>query len=881
MATKHKKNKFKKAKYQDKAEGAPEWLVEEGTSAIEEGNARKAIDLLKLASKKNGMTDEIRISLFKAYALRAEQLKTKGLYEEAAVVMRMMAEFKPTSASLTAETLPIYLPLLSDSDALHLYKEYSSSRGREPQVEAILAGRLFIRRHWSLLEHLEADSPLRHPMAIIEKAGSLMDQGEWERALETLKPIPRSSPYAPVRLLGKAMVAFYADDDVALKKTLSLLPQENPLWKLLEPLGRPDSENGDGVRFQPVSGPCWEGTFQLKEQIGALTKALATKEHSAILHSAQSIAETLFPEDPGSAMVQLAEMVVANSIKQAPVTKQTIKLIHRLLPGKEAAILTAKANFFSFLNLFNTAEAYWLQLKNEFPDDSDLKIAQSHLLHKLIIRSQRDYDSVQNDFYDYRAYLTSRSAFGVMMENFDDALIDLAALSIRLDPRNKEGYHLLLQIPRQERYAKDRVEDQLKGMIRYFPDDPFPHLQLADIHYEKNAFRKAEKALERALEIAPHDQRVIDRHVTALLFTVDKNLKKGLRQRVVQDLEKASTFKSPKLTPYLAEKKAFAAMMHGDDKADHDTSLQITLRDLSLTQKIRALIAFETDIAMKKIHAPLFQMALKRAFPHKKEVMKLGSTDVLSLLLPLETILEKIYPGVNMLSAMLKSYPSILSILTNEDLIRLIESSFKEDYLSAFDKELKERSQSASAHERGLIDFCGLVIESVQKNRYHEEPFRKILADATPELASALRNFAAKLSFSPLLAHTLKEALRSFRFDMMDRLNGPQYDLNGFPDPLDFTPDMLDDLTDDLFDMFLDQIPQSELKQLKKEIEQLIDHAGLRNAPEHLIRKRAKEMIKEEQLKGPISFMLKLLNHQGILKGLSKEARILLEEALL
>ncbi len=83
------------------------------------------------------------------------------------------------------------------------------------------------------------------------------------------------------------------------------------------------------------------------------------------------------------------------------------------------------------------------------------------------------------------------------------------------------------------------MEAGLKRMMTAFPEDPYPCLELATLHHQKAAYRKAEQILLEAKRRAPHDDRVVDRHVLALLISSEKRLKKGKMQLAAQDPEGA------------------------------------------------------------------------------------------------------------------------------------------------------------------------------------------------------------------------------------------------------------------------------------------------------------------------------------------------------
>ncbi|KJR42022.1 hypothetical protein MCHI_002080, partial [Candidatus Magnetoovum chiemensis] len=61
-----------------------------------------------------------------------------------------------------------------------------------------------------------------------------MDSGEWDSALELMKNIPRSSPFAPVKLFCKAVSAFYNNDNSAVLKAAAMIPPDSMFSRIAE-----------------------------------------------------------------------------------------------------------------------------------------------------------------------------------------------------------------------------------------------------------------------------------------------------------------------------------------------------------------------------------------------------------------------------------------------------------------------------------------------------------------------------------------------------------------------------------------------------------------------------------------------------------------------
>lgn len=179
-----------------------------------------------------------------------------------------------------------------------------------------------------------------------------------------------------------------------------------------------------------------------------------------------------------------------------------------------------------------------MHLDAEFPDQEHARIAHALILLHAVERIRMENFFVQRLRCDSERL---RPVLGITSNNPAEFLIEMTFKAILLDPENRRSYELLANLPRYSRQTKNRVEKGFIQMLDYFPDDPFPCLELSTIYYEKNTFRKAENILKEAMKRAPHDNRVIDRHVISLLISADNSIKRKKLHLASRDIEKSRT----------------------------------------------------------------------------------------------------------------------------------------------------------------------------------------------------------------------------------------------------------------------------------------------------------------------------------------------------
>lgn len=204
---KHKKARNKKSCIDIKKVSLPQ-LINQGKQFLDAGKARDALSSLKLAIKKGAPPDDINPMLFKAYLLRESQLRQKGMNVEADSIHCQAATFMPTYDKLSDNDLITFMKGASFEDSISAYNGYIGENSPSNTIEQYLAGQFIIHRQWDMLDKLDDRVSLKKDAASVVQAADLMHIGDWESALAYLKPVSRTSSFAPARMFFHAKRSF-------------------------------------------------------------------------------------------------------------------------------------------------------------------------------------------------------------------------------------------------------------------------------------------------------------------------------------------------------------------------------------------------------------------------------------------------------------------------------------------------------------------------------------------------------------------------------------------------------------------------------------------------------------------------------------------------
>ncbi len=902
-------------------------LIGRGKQSLDAGKPRDAISIFKFAGKKHGQSDEISTFLFRSYLVREAQLREKNLIAEADAVKKQVQEYMPWVDQLTEDDMIAYISTCSSKEAVNIYAGYLSANDISARAEQFLANRFFKSGSWELLDKLDESIPIRRDAEPMQKAIPLMNTGRWDDACDALLPIARSSPFAPVRIFCRAMASFYNENDKDMAKALSMIPDDFPLIGVVRNLektvgnGNAKSRNPEIPKLQCL----WDGPVNIEADIRDLLYDLEHKRLHQAENSISGLADAIYPEDPVAVRTFMLETIWNMTHNYKIEEYEYRNMAADILPPVQAELLLTKIRFLRFQTPFTTAGQYISLLKNEFPGPETRKIAHAFILLNTVETINRTRYSTAKDKRGIQKY---KKVLGIKSETPEMIPVDMVTEAIRLDPLNRAGYEILVDLPRASRTAKNKVEASLTAMHRHFSDDPWPCLELASVFYEKNAFRKAENILEDAMKRAPHDNRVIDRHALALLISAEKNIHRRKFHLVVRDIEKAEKLESRKIAPFIIEKRIICQMandtptpapellsgkksggrtLSGEQNESGQLSLFKTRKDLkaiigdelaplALFDQLSILAILIMDIhrrtidrkkqAVKEVEK-LFEKGLKR-------IKELSSSELVRLLMPLNKDFTSLLPSRKIAPIFFRKQKDILKGVDDSEIIPLYDLIFEPDSFKLIEKDIRRRMKKAAEKDSLLMEFYLVTILHLKREIREPDLFYDIIEDASGPLTEELR--AASRRLSKHASGTLKKALETFDFDILDEMDF----FGGFPGDIFDDDDLFDDDMEDIFpgekaeagiqklieqlralesdpDMADPSTDQSEfIDELVGGFESFVESLSLRNAPNYVINELREILRSDPRMRRDFDMMAEVIDHAGRADQLSREARIIL-----
>jgi hypothetical protein len=835
-------------------------LCIKGSQLLSRGNAGEALSFFKQVEKKTGRNDEVDAYLFSAYLLYHKQLLGKGFVSESSAIKKEVCEYFPGIDKVSEEQMAAYFKCCSGERAFCAYQYYITKKGLSPVLEQTLADLLLQKQCWSNLDGFDATVPLKRDSEAIKQALPMMEEGKWEEARDVLGSITRQSPFAPVRMFCRAMAAFYEEDDTTFLRATALIHEDFFLKPLLDNLAAALTEmKDDGKRsnvWQHLD--CFfEGPVMAERQARDLLFELNHKSAAGCAEKIKKLAASIYPNDVDAAIMEIISILWRTFSDKGYYENSLSTLINKLLPKDKANLMISKFVFLQSAKKLSDVGAYLALLPVEFPNRREQDIAHSLILQSTVSATlNKNVGFDESLFGGRQPWFPYAKLLGIKSTDIDMMLVEILRESIRLDPDNRVGYELLSRLPNNSKEAKKAVEEILLAMIKRFTDDPYPCLELANLYYDKNAFRKAENVLRIAMERAPHDNRVLDRHALALLISADKNIRQERYHLSWPDLEKAQQLKRKKHVVFLAAKR----VIHRNQAENVSIEKAIDLETLnfSMVDYLRTLAIILADFQnnLYKNRAVVLS-GLSGLF--KKQIIKTGSMtsgEIKALLAPIEKQYRVLLPNFSMVRMCTRYNPKICRGLNDEDFISIIDQVLENSLLTLICNELNCRIKNKKGLKSRVLEFYLTVIRYMKGEIIGSAHFIDIVNGAPASERRHLEDASHRLA---LHAHgILRTALQKFEFGILDPLI-PDINMMQMVEELEKLEDQKgrplsrgevfnhlmenypvpsilenDELYDDDYDDYDDD--DYELKSMAEQLEEFIDNEGMRNLPNNIIK---------------------------------------------
>ena len=875
-------------------------LVKKGDDYTTSGKPRDAIKMYKTAIKNSKSAEQVQgvhHRLFLAYMERIKDLTEKNMHVEAAALQGQAMEYQLSPALLDRRTMPLVLELCHIRKAFEYGEQYVTHKGEDPQVGILLADRLITEDAWELLDEKKDPFLFFRDAPIVRACIPLMDKGQWQQAAEGMKALPRTSFFAHIRMFCRAMALFGSGDDKNMHKAISLIPQVSVFRKITDVLGTSVQcvEGKTRIQGDKALVAClWEGPVGIWETVEKIIEKEDRKQFDNTMKQLIStFAKWILPDDPEYATQYLLETLWHQGISGE---KAFMAFEKALLPRK-TALLDARRRIVYLNGPLANAADYLDQLKKMGSDPHTLATVESVILSYVCRAAASGGDRAD------LLWVSGKDAkrFGISPDKeFDTLWMQCAARGIQCDAGNRALYELAARMNVSSRASKKIKEQLMLSMCEVYPDDPYPCIELASLYHGKNAFRKAENILKKAMELAPYDSRVQDMHVISLVISADKSLNRGNYQLVRQDLEKARSIDTGTNALLLQEKELFYQICEKPEIPEKVIGLRLDNCSLFERLKLASMLRMDVQNKPKKNHPKILRKIDAFFKSELKHLSRLTSEELLAILTPFPREWQYVFESLEIHQLFFTAMDNVLNPLSDKDLIRFVDRILSSDNFSIFQRELQRRTRKRKKDpDHDLLRFYALTLQGLEDDDWDVDGFMDLVEDADPEMEKKFRAAGDRLSRHA--GGPYRHALQSLDFEFLeDFIMGGMFDDedddeyyddedDGELNPFDLFPGGMpevDDLKDPLMRAFFSDMAK-EIKrenprmfrelfnELKIALESIVDEEGLRGAPV-LILNKFKDTLRERdrELHGSIA-MLNFVFSAEAKKQLSREAKTL------
>ena len=769
-------------------------LIRHAGLRLAAGNAKKALDTLRLAQFKGVPTKHLDQLFHRAYLARAEELEARGLREEAEASRKNAALHGSAGGDLepTADDILPFLHTQPADSRLAAYARYLRSNPPSSNAEVMLADHLVLNRCWEQLDAFPDACQFRDDATVMASASEPLDQGDWETGSRILVQLPPESAFRHWRAFSVAMAAQIGEDMPAVAKALKGLPADFPLrsaTKVLRANAKPGAAEGATARsgMERLLGV---GRRSISKRAQVLRRAVEGAKTAQIGRAIRDFAKAVDAHSPSVTRLRLIRALYL-AVRTGQLDEDAYwNAISKGVPEREMECveflvycqwLFKRPGSLDYLT--DLAELFYA-IKHAFPDDSDRGVARAKILAKLaeLVHSSGEWSLTYSEAEDICQILGDFNFESVekYARSLRSAAIDLMRRSVAENPTNAAAHKQLVELlesgfPRKNAELVSAYEHYAEAV----PGDPDPWIALAELRLGSNAYRKAESALEKARGFASHDRRVSELTVAASLLAAKRNLQRARLTLALRDLSNAEAVVSQRSEPIVLAWKAIASAA----RAKEPSLLAACTRMLdgaspSVRAKAACIIWNANYLMDLPVHLPpkdtqklwkMFQEAIL-------DTCKTAPADLADLVEPMPIAFDSV-AGTKVVSRSLSEvWDSVLRAVPDRDVLRILPTAVEFANLEVLRSELARRLTRTQnkTYQRILLLYSAtvkyLLGEEVGAGR-----FRKLIDSIPSNELKPVRAAAEQLSVpvATRFVPTLALALKQFEFDLLDH----QWDL--------------------------------------------------------------------------------------------------------
>ncbi|WP_212637994.1 hypothetical protein [Desulfocicer vacuolatum] len=749
-------------------------LMEKADNFLASGKPRDAIKVYKIAIKASKSSEQLKVvhnNLFMAYLERVKELTEKNMLVEAKALEKQSLTYLPAPELMNRTGMIAFLEMSDIREIFEYVVKYLKCQGDDRIVSAMIADAILLNNAWHFLEKTDDAGGLSRDASIVKSSVPLMDKGHWEKAAQSMKTLPRTSPFAHIRMFCRAMALFAAGDDKKMIKAISFIPGQSVFRKIadtLETTVQCVEEKRMIQGDQSLVGCLWEGPLTVWETADEIIKQLEKKKFDKKTKQLiRDFSTAVLPDNPEYARQYILETLWQQNISDE---RKFIALEKSLLPEKADLISAKRGIVFPENALLNTVK-YLDCLKKSGVDAHLLALTESLIIFSLCDYIQGGSESaVLNEASEK---VTKR--FGISSnDDFDLRFMQFVAHGIKCDPKNRPLYELSANLKSHSRKLKNLKEQLLLSMCEVYPEDPYPCIELASLYHSKNAFRKAENILKKAMEIAPYDSRVQDQHLISLIISADKGVNKSNFHLVWKDFEKAQKLDTGNNVILLREKELFYKICEKPEIPEK--IIRMHLDELSSVERLKiiSMLRMDAENKPKQGRAKILRKVQSLLEKELKHISTLSSMEIIQILKPFPREWKYVFKSLRVDSLFFESMDHILKYLDDNDLIKLTDQILIPDNFEFFQEAFYMRTQEGR-FEDGLILFYSLVLDGLVEDDWDIDAFIDLLDDVDAETRKKIHEAGNRLS---RYTHgPYKHALQTLNFGFLDDMfSGPWLD---------------------------------------------------------------------------------------------------------
>jgi tetratricopeptide (TPR) repeat protein len=468
---------------------------------IGKGHFKDAVKQAKIGYKAAATAENHRL-LERAYFLRAQQLYQSGMVNSAVEVAQHLVEFGVTDPSLAEDAARLLLTLGLSQPAQALQK-----RIEDPEVLARFA---LLAADQAVLhpERLAADgsSEAREGALAIRAALEAVEAGDEAKAVESLRPIARSSPFADWKLFARGLAAYRRRDVAEAKSNWDRLDPNRAAVRISRWLLGTEKGGGTAVLErlvfgEPVLAPILKVSdllaearwFDIFRELGPIRFALRRTHPDLAQRLTRALIGPLIAE-ARRLDDDVAERLVQNFTRIAEplaIDPRWNRLRALVWEGPEGD--------------FETIEEYWRDYLE------DLKTLPSLALEERILAQALVWHHIAELYLEDVQVLNehpNRKSYRDDLEESRRRAIDCLEESLRLYPAHLSALkHLLMA--RLHWGTHEQVVTAAQNLLAAFPNDLDTLVLLAERHSLRDENDRALELMKRARALKPLDPKLI------------------------------------------------------------------------------------------------------------------------------------------------------------------------------------------------------------------------------------------------------------------------------------------------------------------------------------------------------------------------------------